>query len=297
MEWNVMMAAEPCLWLSDGCLGGKSAPPRHHIRYSLALVCTVGGGVAMPSIFVLKNQQIIAQNWSHVASRCTASSELPSQSGVQVLLVDLAVLLVPVMMSQQGHVPGSDGTHLHGAGSPLQCIEVVQPVVQDERWGLAMRRAVWGISQPTSLRHGIPRDEDVLQLLLRQGLLGEHLPDFGLAGGGSLITLWDVHRVNRAQAGDDAALRVCGEDLRHGELGGWLCAPEVGRVYRAVDQGGHGLVVMARVVRWDGRGEAWEHDVRISLVQRGCYNHYVIQRVCRARFTDVINLVETVCFA
>lgn len=70
---------------------------------------------------------------------------------MQVLLVDLADLAVPAVMCQQGHVPGGDGAHLHGARCPLHSVEVVQPVVQDEGRGLAVWRAVSGISQPLSL--------------------------------------------------------------------------------------------------------------------------------------------------
>lgn len=113
---------------------------------------------------------------------------------------------MPAMVCQQGHIPGSDGAHLHGTGRPLHCVEVVQPVVQDERRGLAVWWAVRGISQPPSLRHRIPGEEHVLQLLLGQWLLGEHLPDIGVAGRGALVTLGDVHRVKRAQAVDDTAL-------------------------------------------------------------------------------------------
>lgn len=208
------------------------------------------------------------------------SSEFPPQSGVQVLLVDLADLLVPAVVCQQGHVPGRDGAHLHGTSRPLHSVEVVQPVVQDEGRGLAVRRAVRRISQPPSLRHRIPGEEHVLQLLLGQRLWGEHLPDFGLAGRGSLVTLRDVNRVNRAQAVDDGALRVCGEDVRHSELRRWLRGPEVGHVQQPVDQSGDGLVVTPGVVRWDWRGEAREGDVGLSLVKRRCYYHDVIQRVC-----------------
>lgn len=95
-------------------------------------------------------------------------SEFSSQTGVQVLLVDLASLLVPAVMSQQRHVPGRDGAHFHGAGCPLHGVEVVQPVVQDERRGLPVRRTVRGVSEPRGLGHGVVGEEHALQLLLGQ---------------------------------------------------------------------------------------------------------------------------------
>lgn len=125
---------------------------------------------------------------------------------MQVLLVDLVDLLVPAVVRQQGHVPGGDGAHLHGTGGPLHSVEVVQPVVQDEGRGLAVWGAVRRISQPPGLRYRIPGEEHVPQLLLGQWLLGEHLPDFALAGRGTLVVLRDVYGVERAQAVDDAAL-------------------------------------------------------------------------------------------
>lgn len=200
---------------------------------------------------------------------------------------------MPAVVRQQGHVPGSNGAHLHGAGRPLHRVEVVHSLVQDKRRSLAVQRAVGGISQPPSLPHGVPGDEHVPQLLLGEGLMGKDLPDFGLAGWGPFVALGDVNGVQGAQAVDGAALGVRGEDVRHGELRGWLRAAQVGHVDRAVDQRGDGLVVPAREMRWDGRGEAREDDVRLALVKRRRYDHNVVQRVCRPEVPNVVHLVET----
>lgn len=212
---------------------------------------------------------------------------------MQVLLVDLPDLLMPAVVRQQGHVPRSNGAHLHGAGRPLHRVEVVHSLMQDKRRSLAVQRAVGGISQPPSLRHGIPRDEHVPQLLLGERLVGKHLPDIGLAGGGPFITLRDVNGIQGAQAVDGAALGVRCEDVGHGELRGWLGAPEVGHVQPAVDQRGDGLVVPAWEMRRDWRGEAREDDVGLPLVERRRYDHDVVQGVRWAEVPDVIHLIET----
>lgn len=225
------------------------------------------------------------------------TSQLPPQPGVQVLLVDLAHLAVPAVMRQQGGVPGGDDAHLHGAGGPLHRVEVVQPAVQDEGRGPAVWRPVSRVSEPRGLRHRIPGDEHTAQLLLGQRLGGEDLPDFGLAGGGSLVVWRDVHRVNGAEAVDDVPLGVGREDVGHGELGRGLAAAEVGHVQQTVDEGGDRLVVAPRVLRRDWRREAREADVRFSLVKRCCYDNNVIQRVCRARVSDVVELIEAGCGA
>lgn len=175
---------------------------------------------------------------------------------MQVFLVDLASLFMPAVVCQQGHVPGSDGTHLHGTRCPLHSIEIVEPVVQDERRGLAVRWTVLGVCQPLRFRHRIIGEEHVLQLLLGQWLFGEYFPDFGLTSRRPLVTFGDVQRVQGAQAVDDGALRVCGEDIGHSELRGGLCGPQVGHVQQAVDESGDRLVVAPRVVRRDGRGKA-----------------------------------------
>ena len=114
-------------------------------------------------------------------------SQFASQSGVQVLLVDLVDLAVPAVVCQQGHVPGGDGAHLHGARRPLHSAEVVQPVVQDEGRRPPMRWAVRRISHP-GLGHRIPWEEHALQVLLRQRLQRGHPPDFGVAGGGGVCS-------------------------------------------------------------------------------------------------------------
>ena len=223
-------------------------------------------------------------------------SELPSQSGVQVLLVDLVDLAVPAVVCQQGHVPGGDGAHLHGARRPLHSAEVVQPVVQDEGRRPPMRWAVRRISHP-GLGHRIPWEEHALQVLLRQRLQRGHPPDFGVAGGGAFVASRDVHGVERGQAVDERALGVSGEHVRHSEVRGRLRAAEVGHVKLAVDQSGHRLVVEPGVVRRDWRREAWEGDVRLPLVKRRCYYHDVIQRVSGAGLPNVTDLIVTGCGA
>lgn len=218
-------------------------------------------------------------------------SEFSSQARVQVFLVDLAFLFVPVVVCQQGHVPGSDGAHLHGTCCPLHSIKVVQPVVQDERRGLAVRRMVRGVCQPFGLRHRIIGEEHVLQLLLRQWLFREHLPDISLASRGALVTFGDVHRIQRAQAVDDGTVWVCGEDIRHGELWGSFSGPQVRHVEQAVDKSGDCLVVVPGVVRRDWRGKAWKCDVRFPPVKRRCYYHNIIKGMCSSWLVNIVNLV------
>lgn len=174
---------------------------------------------------------------------------------MQVLLVDLGRLLVPAVVGQQRHVAGRDGAHLHGAGRPLHRVEVVEPLVQDEGRRPAVRRPVRGVRQPAGLRHRVPGEEHVSQLLLGQRLLGEDLPDVGLAGRGAAVAVRDVHGVQGTEAADGGALGVGGKHVGHGELGGRLRAAQIGRVQGAVDQRGDGLVVAARVVRGDRRRE------------------------------------------
>lgn len=156
-----------------------------------------------------------------------------------------------------------------------------------------MRRAVRGIGQPAALGHRIPGEEHVPQLLLRQRLRREDFPDFGVVGRGPLVTGRYVHGVEGGEAVDDGALDVGGEDVGHGELRGRLRGPEVGHVEQAVDERGHRLVVAPGVGRRDRRTEAREGDVRLSLVKWRRYHHDVVQRVSRARFPGVADLIET----
>lgn len=155
---------------------------------------------------------------------------------------------MPAVVGQQRHVSGSDGAHLHGTGCPLYRIEVVEPLVQDKGRRAPVRRSVRGVCQPAGLRNRVPGDEHVAQLLLGQRLLGEDLPDVGLAGRWAAVVLRDVHWIQGAEAAYGSTLGVGGEHVGHGELGGRLRAAQVGCVQGAVDQGGDGLVVAARVV-------------------------------------------------
>lgn len=223
----------------------------------------------------------------------TLPSQLPPQPRVKVLLVDPGRLLVPAVVGQQRHVAGGDGAHLHGTSRPLHRIEVVEPLMEDKGWRAAVWRSVWGVCQPAGLWNRVPGKEHVPQLFLGQRLLGENLPDVGLAGRRTAVALWNVHWVQGAEAADGSTFGVGGEHVRKCELGGRLRAAKVGRVQGAVDQRGDGLMVAARVVWRDKRREPWEGDVRLALVEWCCYHNDVVERVSRSRLTHVIDLIET----
>lgn len=74
-----------------------------------------------------------AAGWPQVRARRSSGSELRLQLLVQVLLVDLVGVAVPAVVGEQRRVLGRDRAHLHGAGGPLDAVQVVELLVEDDR--------------------------------------------------------------------------------------------------------------------------------------------------------------------
>lgn len=228
-------------------------------------------------------------------NRTALPSKFTSESGVQILLVDFARLLVPAVMGEQGQITGGNSAHLHCTGRPLHGVEVVKVLVEDEGRRPAVRRAVGGVREPALLRHRVPGKEDLLQMLLRKRLGGEDLPYFSLAGRAGAVAFGNLHRGQRAQALDVGGFVIQCEDIGKEEVFWLVCGAQKGHIEQTVDQRGHCLVVTAREVGWNGWRKAWEVDLRHALLERcGNYN-YVIQGMGGTRLTNVVHLIE-ICY-
>lgn len=211
---------------------------------------------------------------------------------MQILLVDFARLLEPAVVGEQGQITGRNGAHLHGTGRPLHGVEVVEALVEDEGRRPAVRRAVRGVRQPALLPHGVPGQEDLLQMLLRKRLGGEDLPNFALAGRAWAVALGNLHRAQRAQAQDVGSFVIQREDIGYEEVFRLVCGAQKGHIEQAVDQRGHRLVVTAGEVGWNGWRKAREVDVRHALVERCGHYNYVVHGVGGTRPTNVVHLIE-----
>ena len=223
--------------------------------------------------------------------------QFPSQAGVQVLLVNLAHLVVPAVVCQQCQVPSWDGTHLHGTSRPLYSIQVIEAIVEDKGRGPPVGRSIGRVSEPPGLRDRVPGKEHAMKLLLRKRLMRQNLPHLAVACRGAGVAWRDVYRVDGAQAVDDGALGVCGKNVWHPKLGGLLSGTQEGHIQKAMDQGRDSLVVAPWVMRRDGRRETCKGDVRLFLMKRRGYDHNVIERVAGGRISNVVYLVKTACWA
>lgn len=98
------------------------------------------------------------------------SSKLCFQFLIQVFLVDFVCVAIPAVVGEQRGVFGCNGAHLHGTRSPLDAIQVVDVVMEDDRWEF-IRGAVVGVCQPLLHLDRVIGGEKQVQLLFR-----EHFP-------------------------------------------------------------------------------------------------------------------------
>lgn len=174
-------------------------------------------------------------SWLLLVNASLAPLQLPPEASMKILLIHLRCVSVPAVVGEQCYVSCWNGAHLHRWCGPLDRAEVVEVLMEDERWGATLWRSVWWIRQPALLHHTLSWNEERLQLFLGQRFRRKKLPDGFLAARRSRVTWSDVDRIQGAQTGKAQFLIICCENVRDEKLARFPSGVQVGDVETPVD--------------------------------------------------------------